>query len=131
MPIYTIGAVPNLEPTGTVISQFVQLRITNTTAGRLEPIVVNAYSVTDAGPEGIAETLNFTTTFAIAAPNGVVTLIIPTTVANYSITVSSPGAPGFVNDISLYAVARDAAGFIVFDQVYPFGDWNIIGPVLS
>ncbi|ETT50721.1 hypothetical protein C162_10701 [Paenibacillus sp. FSL R7-269] len=66
MPIYTIGAVPKLEPTGTVISQFVELRITNTTAARLEPIVVNAYSITDSGPEGIAETLNFTTTFAIA-----------------------------------------------------------------
>lgn len=55
MPIYTIGAVPNLEPTGTVISQFVELRITNTTVARLEPIVVNAYSVADSGPEGIAE----------------------------------------------------------------------------
>lgn len=51
MPIYTIGAVPNLEPTGTVISQFVELRITNTTVARLEPIVVNAYSVADSGPE--------------------------------------------------------------------------------
>ncbi|KWX69612.1 hypothetical protein D3C75_936770 [compost metagenome] len=129
MAIYTIGAVSNLDPTLALISTFVQLRITNTTAARLEPIVVNAYSITDAGPEGLVETLYFTTTFAIAAPRGVVTLVIPTTVANYTITVSSPGAAGFVSDISLYAAGRDVNGFTVPEQTFPFGDWKEITTV--
>ncbi|MHA6531895.1 hypothetical protein [Paenibacillus sp. BAC0078] len=126
MAVHSIGAVANLDPTLAPISQFVQLRITNTTAARLQPIVVNAYSVTDAGPEGVVETLYFTTTFAIASAHGVVTLVIPTTVANYTINVSSPGAAGFVSDVSLYAQGRDAAGFPVPEQTFPFGDWDLI-----
>ncbi|MNO35813.1 hypothetical protein D3C76_258680 [compost metagenome] len=129
MAIHSIGAVANLDPTLATISTFVQLRITNTTAARLEPIVVNAYSITDAGPEGLVETLFFTTTFAIAAANGVVTLVIPTTVANYTINVSSPAAAGFISDVSLYAAGRDANGFTVPEQTYPFGDWELITTV--
>lgn len=129
MAFYSLGAVANLNPDLSFASNSVELRITNTTAARLEPIVVNVFDSTGAVPEGTAEVLYFTTTFGIADANGVVTLNIPTQVASYTIVVSSPAAAAFVNDISLYAQGRDTAGLLVPAQAFAFGDWNFITTV--
>ncbi|WP_410514239.1 hypothetical protein PaeBR_07505 [Paenibacillus sp. BR2-3] len=126
MAIYSLGPVVNLNPDLTFHSRSVELRISNTTAARLEPIVVNVYSNVAAGPEGSPAVLYFTTTFAIAAADGVVTFNIPTTVQSFIITVSSPAAATFINDISIYAAGRDAAGLLVPDHAFPFGDWNFV-----
>lgn len=126
MAIYSLGAVANLDPTLAFHASSVELRITNTTAAPLTPIVVNVYSSPGAAPTGAPSVLYFTTTFAIGAPNGVVTLNIPTVVPSYSIRVSSPAAAGFVSDISIYAQGRDAAGNLVADQAFAFGDWNFV-----
>ncbi|SEB51035.1 hypothetical protein [Paenibacillus sp. GP183] len=125
MAVFSLGAVSNLAGT-TILSTSVELRVTNTTAAPLTPIIVNAYSAPGGAPGGAVETLYFTTTFALGAPNAVVILNIPTTVPAYEIRVSSPAAAGFISDISLYAQGKDSAGNFVPVHAFPFGDWNIV-----
>jgi hypothetical protein len=129
MAVYTTGAVANLSPAGTFRSTSVELRVSNSTAAPVSPIIVNVYSAPGGAPGGTAATLYFTTTFALGAPNAVVLLNIPTTVPAYLIRVSSPAAAGFVSDIALYAQGRDSAGVFVPEHSFPFGDWNIVTTV--
>lgn len=129
MAVFSIGAVENLNPDGTFISSSVVLRISNTTAAPLVPIIVNAYSAPGSPPTGTVSILYFTTTFALGAPNSVVTLTIPTVVPAYEIRVSSPVAAGFISAISIEAQGKDAAGNNVPEHTFPSGDWESVSIV--
>ncbi|AZH30945.1 hypothetical protein [Paenibacillus sp. M-152] len=130
MAVFSIGAIENLNPDGSFHSSSVTLRITNTTAVPLIPIVVTAYSAPGSAPTGTVAVPYFTTTFALGAPRAVVTLTIPTVVPAYQINVSSPAlAPAIISDISIAAQGRDAAGNFVPEHAFPFGDWAVIATV--
>ncbi|KAF6564042.1 hypothetical protein G9G63_11970 [Paenibacillus sp. EKM202P] len=128
MAVFSLGAVENLNPDGSFHSSSVTLRITNTTAAALSPIVVHAYSAPGSAPPGTAAVPYFLTTFALAA-NAVVTLTIPTVVPAYIINVSSPAPAAIASDISIAAQGKDAAGNFVPEHTFPFGDWTVISTV--
>ncbi|MGW9526404.1 hypothetical protein ACWHAM_01375 [Paenibacillus terrae] len=129
MAVFSIGAIENLNPNGSFRSSSVVIRITNTTAAPLVPITVNVYNAPGSAPTGTVSTLYFTTTFALGAPNSVVTLTIPTVVPAYEIRVSSPAVAGFISDISIEAQGKDAAGNNVPEHTFPFGDWGLVTTV--